>query len=82
MAEIHRAAEMSYRALGLRDYGRIDIRLTRDQTVHVIEVNPNPYISFGEDMANAAERMGLDYQEFIESIVREATARYGDEERR
>ncbi len=39
-------------------------------------MNPNPYISFGEDMANAAERMGLDYYEFVERLVREAVERY------
>lgn len=74
--EMLRAAKTAYTALGLRDYGRIDIRVTPDQRVYVLEVNPNPYISFGEDMANAAERLGLDYYEFIEKIVREAVRRY------
>jgi len=76
MEEIVRASKHAYTALGLRDYGRIDIRLTRDQRVYVLEVNPNPYIAFGEDMANAAERDGLDYYQFIERIVREALSRY------
>ncbi len=76
LEEIRRAAVVAYRALGLRDYGRVDFRLTRDQNVYLIEVNPNPYISFGEDMANAAEKAGLDYYEFIERIVHEALARY------
>ncbi|KPK62831.1 MAG: hypothetical protein AMS21_07105 [Gemmatimonas sp. SG8_38_2] len=77
MKEIVRASKLAYTALGLRDYGRIDIRLTRDQEVYVLEANPNPYIAFGEDMANAAERDGLDYYKFIERIVREALSRYG-----
>jgi D-alanine-D-alanine ligase len=80
LEEIRNAALVAYRALGLRDYGRIDFRLTRDQQVYLIEVNPNPYISFGEDMANAAERAGLDYYEFIERIVDEALARYEEKE--
>ena len=66
----------AFRALKLRDYGRIDIRLTPDQEVYVLEVNPNPFISFGEDMANAAEKLGLDYYDFIERIAQEAVARY------
>lgn len=74
--EIHAVAKTAYSALGLRDYGRIDIRVTPERRVYVLEVNPNPYISFGEDMANAAERLGLDYYEFIERIVREAQRRY------
>jgi len=76
--EIHRTAKLAYAALGLRDYGRIDIRLTKDQRVYVLEVNPNPYIAFGEDMANAAERAGMDYSQFIARIVREALRRYND----
>jgi D-alanine-D-alanine ligase len=79
LEEIHRAAEVAYRALELRDYARIDVRLTKDQKVYVLEVNPNPYISFGEDMANAAERVGMDYYEFIEHIVDEAVARYEED---
>lgn len=76
LEEIHRAAKLAYTALELRDYGRIDFRLTKDQRVYVIEVNPNPFLSFGEDMANAAERGGLDYYGFIDRIVREAMKRY------
>ena len=76
MEEIVRVSKLAYTALGLRDYGRIDLRLTPDQRVFVLEVNPNPYIAFGEDMANSAERVGLDYNQFIERIVREALSRY------
>jgi D-alanine-D-alanine ligase len=76
LEEIHTVSKLAYQALGLRDYGRIDIRLTPDQRVYVLEANPNPYIAFGEDMANAAERAGLGYYEFIERIVQLATGRY------
>lgn len=80
--EMHRAAVTAYRALELRDYGRIDMRVTRDQRVYVLEVNANPYISFGEDMANAADKFGLDYYSFIETIVREALTRHDEAEAR
>lgn len=76
LEEMQRAATLAYKALELRDYGRVDFRLTKDQQVYVIEVNPNPYIAFGEDMANCAERAGMDYNQFIERIVREALKRY------
>ena len=74
--EIQSICPIAFHALRLRDYGRVDVRLTPKQEVYLLEVNPNPYISFGEDMANAAERMGLDYYDFIERIVEEAMARY------
>lgn len=76
LEEVHRVARTAFRELGLRDYGRVDIRLTPDRRVFVLEVNPNPYISFGEDMANAAERRGLDYYAFVDGIARLALSRY------
>ena len=66
----------AFRALWLRDYARLDIRLTDDGGVWVIEANANPFISYGHDMANAAEKAGMEYCEFIQRIVDAAVARY------
>ena len=66
----------AYRALWLRDYARLDVRLTADGEIWVIEANANPFISFGHDMANAAEKAGLEYGAFIQRIVDEAVERY------
>ena len=66
----------AYRALWLRDYARLDVRLTPDGQVSVIEANANPFISYGHDMANAAEKAGMDYPAFIQRIVDEAVKRY------
>jgi len=76
LEKIDRVCRDSFEALGLRDYARIDLRLTKDQEIYVLEVNPNPYIAFGEDMANSAEKLGLDYYAFIERILQEALSRY------
>lgn len=65
----------AYDALWLRDYARLDIRLTSDNEVFVLEANANPFISFGHEMANAAEKAGMDYYAFIQRIVDEAMAR-------
>ena len=66
----------AYRALWLRDYARLDLRLTDDGRIWVLEANANPFISYGHDMANAAAKAGLDYCEFIQRIVDAALARY------
>ena len=66
----------AFRALWLRDYARLDVRLTPDGQVSVIEANANPFISYGHDMANAAEKAGMNYQAFIQRIVDEAVRRY------
>jgi D-alanine-D-alanine ligase len=67
---------IAYRALWLRDYGRLDLRLTEDGGVWVLEANANPFISYGHDMANAAAKAGMEYREFIQRIVECAIARY------
>ena len=67
----------TFRALWLRDYARLDVRLTADNEVWVIEANANPFISFGHDMANAAEKAGMDYYAFVERLVTIALERYG-----
>src|SRR5437667_9694329 len=62
-------------ALWLQDYGRVDLRLTHDDEVYVLEVNPNPFVAFEHEMANAAEKTGMDYEAFIQRIVDEALER-------
>lgn len=73
LAEICRTA---YRALWLRDYARLDVRLAADGEIWAIEANANPFISHGHDMANAAERAGMSYSAFIQRVVEEAVERY------
>lgn len=63
-------------ALWLRDYARIDLRLTEDDEVWVIEANANPFISKGHEMANAAAKVDLPYPKFIQKIVTEAMTRH------
>jgi D-alanine-D-alanine ligase len=73
---IEETCRIAFRALWLRDYARLDLRLTQENDVWVIEVNANPFISFGHDMANSAEKAGMDYYAFIDRLVRVALARY------
>lgn len=68
-------AVRAYQAAGLRDYGRIDVRLAHDDAIYVVEANPNPYLADGEDLAWAAEEGGYDYLDFIERIAEMAVER-------
>ena len=76
-ARIEEICRTAFRALWLRDYARLDIRLAPDGEVWFLEANANPFISYGHDMANAAEKAGMDYYAFIQRLVDEAMARYG-----
>ena len=65
----------AYRAVKLRDYGRIDMRLTPDGEVYVIEANPNPWLSSKHEFAMAAKKSGRSYTELIKSILELALER-------
>ena len=69
------ACHFAYRAFWLRDYARIDVRLTKDNEIWLIEANANPFLSYGHDSAEAAHKAGMRYNVFIQRIVDEALAR-------
>jgi len=59
----------TYRILKLRDYGRIDMRLTDKGEVYVIEANPNPWLSSNSEFFMAAKKSGRSYADMIEQII-------------
>ncbi len=71
---IEQVARATYRVFGLRDYGRVDLRL-RDHTPMVIDVNANPDITFESTFLVAAQFGGYDYPAMLDRIVRIALAR-------
>jgi len=75
IALAQRTAVAAYQALELRDYGRVDMRLQADGTVHVIEVNPNPWLSSRAELAMAARKSGRTYPQLVMEIVDLALAR-------
>lgn len=74
--KLQEAAKTTFRALKLRDYGRIDMRLAKDGTIYVIEANPNPWLSSQAEFAMAARGSERTYTEMIKAIVELAIARY------
>ena len=75
-ARIQDVAVQAYQALQLRDYGRIDFRLAADETLHVLEVNPNPYLLPSAEFSMAAKKSGRSYSDLIGEIADKAMARY------
>jgi D-alanine-D-alanine ligase len=76
VTKIQETAVQAYQALQLRDYGRIDARLAPDGTVHVLEVNPNPYLLPSAEFSMAGKKSGRDYERLIAEIVELAMKRY------
>ena len=74
-SKLTETAIKAYRADKLRDYGRIDMRMSSKGEVYVIEANPNPWLSSGQEFAMAAKKFGLTYTQMIGEIVDLAMAR-------
>ena len=58
-----------YRILNLSGYARLDFRLSPDGVLYLLEANPNPDISYGEDFAEAAHHSGTTYEQLLQKIV-------------
>lgn len=72
---MERYALTAFQALGLRDYARIDFRLAQD-TVYLIEANPNPYLHSGAEFIRGARASGRTHPDVITEIVELARVRY------
>ena len=77
MTRISEAALGACKALLVRDYARIDMRLAADGTPYVIEVNPNPWLDARAEFAMAARRgkPELSFGDLVEKIVELAMTR-------
>jgi D-alanine-D-alanine ligase len=67
--KIYAICKRAYKVLDQNGYSRIDIRLTDDNEVYVIEANPNPDISSIDEFASSAKEAGLKYDKLLEKIL-------------
>jgi D-alanine-D-alanine ligase len=67
--DIERTAKRVYKRLGMSGFARIDLRMDREGRIYVLEANPNPDLTAGEDFAESAEGIGLDYSALLQRIV-------------
>ena len=76
-ARLQKVSVDAYRALRVRDYGRVDLRLTGTGEIYVLEVNASCYLEKTAEFAMAAHAAGIEYDALIGRIVDAALERYG-----
>ncbi len=77
-AKLQKVALDAYRVLRVRDYGRIDLRLTDAGDIYVIEVNANCYLEKESEFAMSAAAAGVDYVALVNRIAELAVGRTED----
>lgn len=75
-ARIAGTAKAAFRALGLRDFGRVDLRIDNEGQPWVIDVNPNCDLSPDAGVARAAEHGGMPYPQLVGKICELAWGRH------
>lgn len=74
---LERLSRAAFRALGLRDYARVDWRLHPERGPFALEVNPNPDLSPTGGFMRSVRAAGLDYQFVVSGLVELALLRSG-----
>lgn len=65
----------AYKVTYCRDYARLDVRLSKDNRIYVLEVNPNPDLTEGVSFMESAEKAGYSFSQTLRMIVEYALAR-------
>ncbi len=68
-ASLRALAKRTYRALYMSGFARLDFRLRGDGRIFLLEANPNPNLSKGEDLADSAKADGISYTALVGRIV-------------
>jgi D-alanine-D-alanine ligase len=62
-------AVRAFKIMGCRDYARVDMRLSKDNKLYVLEVNPNPDLTESAGFMRSAEAAGYTYVRTLKKII-------------
>lgn len=66
---VEEISQKAFELTGCTDYGRVDIRLDKNNDPYILEVNANPAIGPQDALASSAAAAGLSYGELLEEII-------------
>lgn len=58
-----------YHLLNLTGCARIDLRVTNDHKIYILEANPNPNLAVDDELAKSAAHAKITYNELIQTIL-------------
>jgi D-alanine-D-alanine ligase len=73
--KLKETALTAFKMMAPRDYARVDLRVTKDEEIFVLEVNPNPDLTEGAGFMRSAHAAGMSYGMALKKIVMLAYAR-------
>lgn len=73
-ARLQTVAVAAYKALGVTDYGRVDLRMLGEDP-QVLDVNANPDLDATSALMASARAVGLTYADIVERIINNAATR-------
>ena len=74
--EISAASLKIFKALGCRDFARLDFRISPEGTPYFLEINPLAGLGDYSDLVIMAVKMGWTHQEVIGAVLDAALERY------
>jgi D-alanine-D-alanine ligase len=72
---VKKVALQTYQVMGCRDYARVDMRLDKNDSPFVLEINPNPDLTEGVGFMASANAAGISFSKALRMIVEEALKR-------
>jgi len=67
---LQKLAKRIYRTLDLSGYARIDLRLTANGEIYVLEANANPDVAADGELAVAARAAGVEYSALLDRLLK------------
>ena len=76
LQKLEESSLKAFKALGCRDFSRIDYRVSADGTPYFIEINPLPGLGTYSDLVIMATMLGWTHEGLIRAVFEAACARY------
>jgi len=76
LARLEESSLKAFRALGCRDFSRVDYRIALDGTPYFLEINPLPGLGNYSDLVIMAQMLGWTQYGLIKAVFDAALTRY------